>query len=204
MNLSVKQRGAALIVCLIVLLVMSIIGVTSVSNSTIQQRMAFNLQQQQLAENAAEHALRTAEIYVSNNINSQVDLQTFLQDGNRGSNFFTLVLEDTQLDDPGLIWDFSDVSLWRSGNGIAAPGLADDVTSQDPRYVIEYVGWSEEPIPTLNGSGNTRQIGVLSQQNRAVNFRYKFRITAVGWGVDPNAYSILQSTYQTIRITDSN
>ena len=204
MNLPNKQHGAALVVCLIVLLVMSIIGVTSVSNSTIQQRMAFNLQQQQLAENAAEHALRAAETYISNSIESQADLQAFWQDGNRGSNFFMLVLEGAQQDDPSLIWDFSDVSLWNSGSGIAAPGLAADVTSQDPRYVIEYVGWSKEPILISGGTGNTRQIGVPSQQNRSLNFRYKFRITAIGWGVDPNAYSILQSTYQTIRITDSN
>ncbi|MGS2723769.1 pilus assembly PilX family protein [Porticoccus sp. GXU_MW_L64] len=204
MNLPTKQGGAALIVCLVVLLVMSVIGVTSVSNSTIQQRMAFNLQQQQLAENAAEHALRAAESYIADTITSRPALQTFSQDGNRGRNFFMLVLEGTQRDNPAAIWDFSDVSLWNTGSGIAVPGLTDDVTSQDPRYVIEYVGWSEESALGDNESGNSRQIRVASQQNRPVNFRYRFRITAIGWGVDPNAYSILQTTYQTIRITDSN
>ncbi|GGY79567.1 pilus assembly PilX family protein [Marinobacter zhanjiangensis] len=55
------QSGSALIVSLIMLLLLSLIGVASMQSTTLQDRMTGNLQDQELAFQAAEAAVREAE-----------------------------------------------------------------------------------------------------------------------------------------------
>ncbi|RLB69842.1 MAG: hypothetical protein DRH06_03115 [Deltaproteobacteria bacterium] len=56
-----NQRGAALIVSLIILMAMSIVGVGMMQTSTLEERMAANVGDSNLAFQRAELALRTAE-----------------------------------------------------------------------------------------------------------------------------------------------
>ena len=60
-----SQRGAILIVSLLLLLVMTLIGVTAVSTTTLQEKMAGNNRQRQLAFQAAGAALRDAETWLT-------------------------------------------------------------------------------------------------------------------------------------------
>ena len=55
------QRGAALIISLIFLLLMTLIGVTSMQTTTMQERMAGNTRDRNLALQAAEAGLREGE-----------------------------------------------------------------------------------------------------------------------------------------------
>lgn len=55
------QRGAVLIVGLLILLVMTLIGVTAMQTSTLEERMAGNLRDINLAFQASEAALRQGE-----------------------------------------------------------------------------------------------------------------------------------------------
>lgn len=55
------QRGAALVIGLIMLLVLTLIGVTAMSNVTLQEKMAGALMDRNRAFQAAEMALRLAE-----------------------------------------------------------------------------------------------------------------------------------------------
>ena len=57
-----KQRGAALIISLIILLVMTIIGVAGMSQSGLETLMASNLQLQNQALSAAENQLKATEV----------------------------------------------------------------------------------------------------------------------------------------------
>ena len=59
-----SQRGAALLISLILLLVMSLIGVTAMQSATLQERMAGNTRDRHLAFQAAEAALREAETFL--------------------------------------------------------------------------------------------------------------------------------------------
>jgi Tfp pilus assembly protein PilX len=52
-----RERGAVLIVSLLILLVLSIIGVSSLSNSNLEERMSSNFQHSMLAFQAAESAI---------------------------------------------------------------------------------------------------------------------------------------------------
>lgn len=59
-----NQQGAILIVALIMLLLVTIIGLASMRGTSLQERMAGNLRDQELALQAAEAALRKGEARV--------------------------------------------------------------------------------------------------------------------------------------------
>ncbi len=53
-----RQKGAVLVVSLMILLVLTLIGVTAMTTSTLEERMAGNLKDVNLAFQAAESTLR--------------------------------------------------------------------------------------------------------------------------------------------------
>lgn len=59
-----RQGGAALLVALIMLLVMTLLGVTIARTTTLQERMAGNLRNHAIAFEAAETTLRDGEAWV--------------------------------------------------------------------------------------------------------------------------------------------
>ena len=56
-----RQRGTILFISLVILLLLTIIGVTAMSNVTMEERMAGNLRDSDLSLQAAEAALRVGE-----------------------------------------------------------------------------------------------------------------------------------------------
>ena len=56
-----RQRGVTLVISLIFLLLLTILGVTAMNTSTLQEKMSGNLRDQDLAFQAAESALRGGE-----------------------------------------------------------------------------------------------------------------------------------------------
>ena len=62
----VKNRGSALIIALVFLLVMTLIGVTAMQGTSQQETMAGNMRDRSLAFQAAEAALRVAERAINN------------------------------------------------------------------------------------------------------------------------------------------
>jgi len=61
---AVRQQGVALVVSLIILLLTTIIGVTAMQGTTMEDRMATNMVDRNLAFEAAEAALRDAESWL--------------------------------------------------------------------------------------------------------------------------------------------
>ncbi|TWI54331.1 type IV pilus assembly protein PilX [Pseudomonas duriflava] len=59
-----EQQGSALIISLVFLLLLTMIGVTSIQDSTLQERMAGNERDRNLAFQAAEAALRAGEEFL--------------------------------------------------------------------------------------------------------------------------------------------
>lgn len=55
------EHGSALIIALILLVLLTIIGVSAIQNTTMQERMAGNMKEQHRAFQAAEQGLREAE-----------------------------------------------------------------------------------------------------------------------------------------------
>lgn len=64
-----RQRGAALVVALIILLLLTMLGLSNMRTTTVEERMASNLRDHSLAFQAAEGALRAGEQFVQNAAN---------------------------------------------------------------------------------------------------------------------------------------
>lgn len=61
------QRGSALMIALVFLLLMTLIGITAMQSSTLQERMAGNTRDYETAFAASEGALRAAEEWMDDN-----------------------------------------------------------------------------------------------------------------------------------------
>lgn len=112
-TLAHPQQGAALIIGLIMLLILSLLGVTAISNVTLQEKMAGGMMDRNRAFQAAETALREGEQEAAT-LNSG----TGFYDVNAGS----------EQPDP------YDVSLWDENY---LPGPQIEGLGKDPRYRIE-------------------------------------------------------------------
>ncbi len=65
MKIQKHQKGSILIISLLLLLVMTILGMSAVSNTTNEEKMAGNLRQGSMAFEVAESALREGENYLA-------------------------------------------------------------------------------------------------------------------------------------------
>ena len=170
----IKQRGIALFISLVLLLVLTIIGVSAVQTTSLEERMARNTNDSVLAFESAEVALRTGEQFLRNNVNTTT---LFPSAGNNG------------------LWKASDylqterwqqANIWTGNNSVQLPANTVDNVAEQPRYIIEWVA-------TVQRSDNPYQLG---QSYNALFDRIEiFRITARGVGGSPNARVLLQSTY---------
>lgn len=190
-NLS-SQSGVVLIVALIVLLVMTGIGVTLMTGSTLQERMAGNSRQLAVARHNAESALREAELILDNlGISNADDIATvenqFVASLGAGSDR-AFKIEVTSLRDP-LTIDLTVPANWSDTNSILAstPGTS----AQAPRFVVEYLG------RTLTTTTDNVMVGIDRGETGDDQLPHTFRITAIGYGRSENITGILQSIYTT-------
>lgn len=79
-QLSDKEQGAALIVALIMLVIMALLGVAAMQNTTMEERMAGNVRQQYRAFQAAEAGLRWAEEDIDEGADDAMDCDDDFED----------------------------------------------------------------------------------------------------------------------------
>lgn len=155
-----RQAGITLAVTLIFLIMLAVFGVTAMRSNSLQERMAGNTRNRDLALQAAEHALRDAE----------ATLTTW-----RTSSFPTSGCTD------GLCVrdDNRDTGYWRNidnwGSYRSPAGTINQVAEQ-PRYVVEKLDTKSEGTPpttyeyyrvTARGvGGDTNAIVVLQVELR--------------------------------------
>jgi Tfp pilus assembly protein PilX len=70
-----RERGAVLIFALIILLIMTVLAISGIGNSTLEQRMAGNYSQSMTAFQAAEQGLRAVEDWLFAKWESDPDIQ---------------------------------------------------------------------------------------------------------------------------------
>lgn len=170
------QRGSALIVSLMILLVMSIIGISAMNTTTMEEKMASNTSQRQLAYQAAQTALRDAENWLTDNILTVADLTTNFTTSTPGRFPVRPTVVGAATASPSFSV-YSDSAMTTNGytsfNLVAGQPL--------PVYIIEYIG-RVGPPPLDYTEPDVR--------------KYGFRITAVGWGADQVARYLAWSNYQ--------
>ncbi len=117
-----RSRGFVLVLVLLFLLVMTIAGVSLVEDGVVQERMAGNTRQRDIAFEAAEYALEDAQQALPGLVN-----QAF--DGADG----LLAYDDDRANDADY---WRETTHWGSYRSPAEPltGVA-----EQPRYVVEYM-----------------------------------------------------------------
>jgi len=162
-----QQRGAILIISLIMLLVLTILGVTGMRTTVLEEKMAGNLRDKNLAFQAAETALRDGEDLVE----TLVATSSF--NGSNGR----LGSADN---DP----DFFNMT-WADNNSIEYTGTMPDVAAQ-PRYVVKFIKQVE---------GDTGSLKVSGYGNDRASTVSNFRVTAKGTGKSASSTVFLQAYY---------
>lgn len=197
-GISRSQRGATLMVSLVILSVMTIVGVSTMQSATLQERMASNARQKLVARSAAESALRVAEQFLTANISDFESIsQSFRGGGALGflgdalySEFDDGDVDISTVNAASRIEDISDDDDWI--NDLTASYEVPELSKEwarSPRFFIEYMGQAK------GASGS--QIQNIDEDAKDSREPHIFRVTAIGWGQDVNIYSVLQSTFIT-------
>lgn len=203
-----SQRGAALLVSLIFLLLLTILALSASSRSLLQERMAGSLRNAQQAQMAANAALRAAEWQIWSRT-SQVGKYMDCQNGQVSS------------DDGCVVYNASNTSMYGAGGtvtnfqtsagwvttgahtytgptGTGYTSSSSTMTSdyrqlaQNPVYIIEDMGLELPP-----GAGTQHEAGATGPAGSGPGqvSTHVFRITARATGGSPNTVSVLQSTF---------
>ena len=168
-----KQSGVALFISLVLLLVLTIIGVSAVQTTSLEERMARNSRDRLMAFQSAESALRDAEAL----IDTFTTTASFVDGGTNGR--WTIAPF-------GTMPRWEQANIWTGGGSVFAANAVQGVASQ-PRFLMEH-------IATVVREENAYQIDDPYSGSAADRIEM-FRITARGVGGTQNTRVLLQSTY---------
>jgi type IV pilus assembly protein PilX len=168
------ERGAALIVALLLLLVMTILGVTALNSSTLQGLISSAYRQQTSTLAGAENLLLAGEMDVEEIVtDATIDLGAL-------GYYFDLPAGDTQFEATT-----STPSEWDIGPLIEQAIGEMDISG---RYVIEYMGDFEVPGESIAEGGGLED-----------SLIHIFRVSARGGEANRGAVRTVQSFYVTLR-----
>lgn len=175
--LPARQGGAILIFCLVFLLVLTMMGVTSMESAVLEERMAGNMQDQNAAFQSAETSLQAAEAWLM--------AQRFWPESSVDGSTTVWERDATDPDDSDFLYWWQDAdrddTAWWEDNAIAVDGVEGVAT--EPRYVIEELSEISTGQSIAIGSGQESRVRVFH------------RVTARGTGVGDTAVVQLQSTF---------
>lgn len=185
---AIRQQGAVLFVSLLLLLVMTLLTVAAMQTTTLEESMAANLRDRNLAFQAAESALRDAEQALRGNIKPQVETNPVSPETP-----FWIWNWGSLATAPPLPWwqESARDAVWWQGaaSRSEATGTFDIINAEQlgliepSRFIVEY--WMFDPDSHVMKSGyNRRETG-----------RDVHRVTARGMGGTQNATVLLQSAF---------
>ena len=144
-NSPIRQQGVALVMSLIILISLTMLGLTSIQRTTTDLSMAGNQREVGLMFNAAEVGLVSAEDFITAST-SNADFD------DNANGLYEIPQSDPAYTGP----NYFDKSLWTNQSQSANTNLG---AAEQPRYMIEYVGdRKQNPLADSN-------IGVYGGQN---------------------------------------
>ena len=158
------QRGVALVVALLLLVVITLVGLAAVRGTIMQQKMAANLFDRQIAFQGAEAAMRAATARIAANPG---DIARNCQAGG-------VFCQGNPFDDPNL--DTSKIMTVDSGTA-SGQFAKSSVAVGQPQYVVENMGnWYNPSTSTGFGqSANSHNYGAQGTSTTAVYYRVTAR-----------------------------
>jgi type IV pilus assembly protein PilX len=172
-----RQDGAALMVALIMLILITLIGVSAAQMQTMEVRMAANMHNRNLALQSAESALRTAEDGLSqaNYSSAQFSADT------AGLYLYT---PQSGAGAPWYLGGSVGSSFWTTSSDVASGPVESTDSAQASSFIIEQL----PPVARPGDALSTRQYG--NDPHAVV-----YRITAQATGADSTSTITLQSIY---------
>jgi type IV pilus assembly protein PilX len=176
MNMFNRQKGAVLVISLIMLLLLTLIGTSSMQTSSLEEKMAGNIRDEDLAFQAAETALRVAEATILTN-----PIFSANANGLYSTGLYTTI-GATPTDQLGF-WKTVD---WGNTAEVAT-GVTLNAISSPPLYIIE------ELQPSYSSGSTDSLEGGTAITSTKISW---YRATARGTGGTNNSVVLLQSIYK--------
>jgi type IV pilus assembly protein PilX len=188
-----RQRGTVLIVALMFLIILTLLGLATMTGTTLEEKMAGNARDYNTALQAAEAALRDGEADLkASGISGlrSIAVTSFPVDkigasppyGCNATGLCIIETEKRQLYGDGTVsWAAAATSSVKYGTYTGAPALV-GVSSQ-PRYTLELMQFAD-------GRNKERVTGASA----TVDFYY-VRITARAWGASSDTQITLQEVF---------
>jgi type IV pilus assembly protein PilX len=172
-----RQKGFVLIMALVFLALLTIIGVTAMSTTSLEEKMAGNMKERNLAFQAAETALLAAERWYEIQTTKPVFPDTanglYVTDSTSAVSNWDAVNWSTNV----VTFPCTPTTTSSCGSGVAK-------INTQPKYIIEDLG----ELPEEKGS-------IVSPTDYKGKGSTMARITARGTGGTDAAVSMVQSTY---------
>lgn len=180
-----SESGAVLAICLIFLLLVTVLGLSTIGTTTMQEKMAANTRDKDLAFQAAELALKVAEKAIEE---ENLDVSDFTAGCNDGL-CSTLEVSATHArwEDANICGANQDIWSCAKSRAVTGDGgVSLKIHSLPPRYFIEVLA----ELDTADDL-NIGNIGDSIFGDQATIYR----ITAIGYGGSKTSQAVLQSTY---------
>jgi len=168
-----RQRGVTLVVSLIFLLILTILGVTAINTSSLQQKMAGNLRDSDMALQSAETGLRGGEAALNTLFVGSRPVAN-----STGSNGVWLTGSTDVL-----------TESWWNAHSVVYSGSVTNAYA-NPRYLIEGGNGGSD-----DGLFVPDTVGQISKYSPGTGTSY-YNITAGAVGVSPVSRAMLQETYR--------
>ena len=173
-----KQKGVVLVTTLVLLVCMTMLGVTGIQRTTDDLSMAGNQREIGLMFQAAEMGLAQAEMFIVSQVTNGV-----YSNPNKG--LYTVPSDDTVYSR-----NYYDDDEWTYQSTVANTTLKEKMDlADDPRFMIEYLGdRMQNPLASINVGGGYG--GEQTGENVSM-----YRATARGAGLSGLSFRYVQSHY---------
>jgi type IV pilus assembly protein PilX len=167
-----RERGTALIFALVMLLLLTILGITAVTTSSLQEKMAGNMRDQYMAQQAGDSILFDGQALVFNQQTKPIpscppDPAMRIWD----SSCLPAAVASFVSAPAGPNWWLTATDNWWTSVGFLS-GVANTRTAQEPRFVVERI----QRAPLNAEIGHKKKVE-------------KFYFRTTGWSVGATDYS---------------
>ena len=172
-----RQDGVALFIALVVLLIITVLGISGLQTTTLEERMASSARDRDIAFQAAEAALAQGEAFVQG-----LGVTGIAQFDANANGLYRPQSGATAPD----WWESVD---WANDATLPTVGVGVNGVAAQPRYIVEYMTRVLAGDDSLNVSNVGAAVGAPTDI---------FRITTFGTGGSARANVMLQATYGVI------
>ena len=182
------QSGAVLVVALVMLLILTLIGVSGMSSVTLEEKMVSNMQNANKSFQGAEAALNECETFL------REQATVVLHQSSKTSSLSDLQNKTHRVITTGVFptgW-WQDNDFWDDyGNASVITSIARTVASPDgvstaPLCFTEYIG---------NGTSSMDSDTSLYPGANSADAKLVYRVTASSFGADTKSQSIVESLF---------